>query len=464
MGGSRRRLVAGVGFVLERVIDRGGVKGLISGATAGLLVVAGPWVISTGTLFFLSAFLNTQAPRFFTLVVYSYAGTLVLFGGYHYRFTRLLADYLYAKNFKALREGYYRGLLVATIAGLPPALAVGWWGGWRGVGMTVPVLLYLAVNLSWIHTLFSSLLQDFAAVTWAYTVGTLTIVAAILIRRGADIDATYAAQVFAAGLLATGAFLWVAIERTLRRREQIAARRPRIATPGRIARSSLIRLSAIGWGLGTVLWLDKVVYWFVFGGPASGSALPLFPVYDQAVFIAQLFLIPAMVVFVIRVETTFFRGLRTVLRALQKGTHLDLDGAREVLKATYNHALSQQIAVQLFMVVAIALLSPEIVRFAGIQSVDMLIVAGVAAQVYFLFYTLLINLLYLADYRAAARVVLLTAALSGLLAPLLAWAYGVDSVGYAFLFSSFGGVVMAWIAGRRGLRDFDWLVLTRFNA
>ena len=42
--------MAGIGFVLERIVERHGIRGIARVAVVGVLVVAGPWLITSLTL------------------------------------------------------------------------------------------------------------------------------------------------------------------------------------------------------------------------------------------------------------------------------------------------------------------------------------------------------------------------------------------------------------------------------
>ena len=63
--------MAGIGFVLERIIDRGRLRDVAGATIAGVLVVAGPWLISSVALFVLSLWSTTETSRFLVLVVFS---------------------------------------------------------------------------------------------------------------------------------------------------------------------------------------------------------------------------------------------------------------------------------------------------------------------------------------------------------------------------------------------------------
>ena len=456
--------MAGIGFVLERVIDRRGLRGLLGAAAAGVLIVAGPWLISTIALFLVGRFVVAEAPRFFAVIVYCYATTLVLFSGYHYRFTRILADALYIRDYATVRRTYRRALVATVLWGLVPATAVGYLGGWRGIYLVVPILLYTVINTGWIHTLFASLLQRFSAVTWSYAAGALAASGAAFLIGLGRINADIAVLLFALGMLVTGTTMAIVIRSTLNYRvsavERLAVTRH--GTPPTAI--TLRRLVVIGAGIAVILWLDKVIYWVALGSFSENTHLILYPLYDQTVFVAQLFVIPPMVVFMVRVETAYFRGLRNVLGALRRDTLGAFERAREQLVERYGSALQGQITAQLIMVVILVGSAPEVVRALGLESTSLFVVTGIGAQVYFFFYTQMVNLLYLADYQAAIGVILFTIAvglvltLGGLLVA------GAASVGYAFLGTCVAGTIATQYAQRRALGDFDSLVLTRMNA
>ncbi len=48
--------MAGIGFELQRVLKQGGMTGVFKVALAGIIIVAGPWLISILGIFSLSRF------------------------------------------------------------------------------------------------------------------------------------------------------------------------------------------------------------------------------------------------------------------------------------------------------------------------------------------------------------------------------------------------------------------------
>jgi len=94
--------MAGIGFELQKVLKGGGIASLFKVALAGIVIVAGPWLISIVGIFFLNRFagfaLTEASELFMAAIVYSYAFSLSLFGGIHYIFTRYISDLIYLRK------------------------------------------------------------------------------------------------------------------------------------------------------------------------------------------------------------------------------------------------------------------------------------------------------------------------------------------------------------------------------
>ncbi|MFW5828034.1 MAG: exopolysaccharide Pel transporter PelG, partial [Alkalispirochaeta sp.] len=112
--------MAGIGFVLERIVERRGIRGLARVAVVGVLVVAGPWLITSVTLGVvggIAAARGMDLTLFFAVTIYVFAGSLVLTSGYHYRVTRVTADLLYQKRYGVILQWFRRAATVSAAIG-----------------------------------------------------------------------------------------------------------------------------------------------------------------------------------------------------------------------------------------------------------------------------------------------------------------------------------------------------------
>ena len=161
--------MAGIGFELKKVASRRNLGSFSQVAFSGILIVAGPWLISILNIFLLQTSLQRMRGQgsvvLIPILVYSYALSLGLFGGFHLPFTRLLSDLVYRKQEAlglrvALRFGGLLGGGAAVFAFLllqvfPPLED-------PVPGLNVAAALFFgSVNLLWIIMLFASALKWF---------------------------------------------------------------------------------------------------------------------------------------------------------------------------------------------------------------------------------------------------------------------------------------------------------------
>ncbi|HEB10082.1 MAG TPA: hypothetical protein ENI06_02575, partial [Spirochaetales bacterium] len=115
--------MAGIGFELQRVLRKGGMTSFLQVALSGVIIVAGPWLLSIIGIFLISRFagfaLKEGASLFMGVIIYSYAFSLFIFGGTHYVFTRFISDLIYLeKKEESAAALILASMTVTLLAGL----------------------------------------------------------------------------------------------------------------------------------------------------------------------------------------------------------------------------------------------------------------------------------------------------------------------------------------------------------
>ena len=115
--------MAGIGFELQRVLRRGGIGSFFKVVLAGSIVVAGPWILTILGIFFIGKYAETSLGAlrdvFTGSIVYSYAFSLIIFGGTHYIFTRYVADLIYEEKHREAGSALLSfSLLIGIVAGV----------------------------------------------------------------------------------------------------------------------------------------------------------------------------------------------------------------------------------------------------------------------------------------------------------------------------------------------------------
>lgn len=420
--------MAGIGFELQRVLRRGGLGSLITVALSGIMIVAGPWLLSIAGIFLIGRFaafaLQEGQGLFMGVIIYSYAFSLALFGGFHYIFTRRIADLVYLEE----RRQAIRTLAAACLAvfAVSAAIGAGACCGISTAGLSRPllfksfaVLFFATINVVWLAMIFISLLKRYGSIFLIFLVGMLASVAGVL-TLGRSLGLGGAMLGFAGGQLATVIALLVLAFGEYRSGRGAGGGGETRVEPGPedpaptdcgppglrglvayAGRFRFLFLTGLLYSLG--IWIDKFVYWAAFGQRVPGGFMRLFDSYDLAVYFANLTLIPGLVYFVVVLETGFYTRLAEFLRALQHGTYQEIQGRKYALRRGLRTGLREQTLFQGVASAAFLILAPAILRvfFPGAVELPVLRITLLAVYFQLLFLVLMTVLFYFEQYRQA---------------------------------------------------------------
>lgn len=388
--------MAGIGFELQRALRGGSLAKALTVAITGIVIVAGPWLISivgisvlTGTASFV---LREAQSLFIGAIVYGYAFSILLFGGLHYIFTRYVSDLLYNGKFHrttaALVLMSIAVLALSLLIATPFALALRSPGvSHLGLFRLAMVVFFAAINLIWIEMLLVTILKGFLTIIGAYLAGMLVSVGAtIYLGRIFGVGGAFLG--FSLGQLLVALILFAVLLRWNSPTPALRELRPLLAYAQRYR-----ALMVSGWFYSAGLWIDKIVFWFSRGASLQGSFIHLYDGYDQAAYLANLSVIPVLVFFTIFTETTFFAALRRLLLKLRTGTYSRIAEEKYgFLRKTRQILLRQSYFHALLVVVLLATLPGTLVK---------ILVIGVLFHMAFL--TFFTFLFYIESYGIALR-------------------------------------------------------------
>ena len=460
--------MAGIGFELRSVLERGGIIRFVTVSLAGTAIVAGPWLLSVLGIFliqhFAFAMLSEGPTLFLAVVVYSYAFSLVAASGLHYVFSRWVSDLMYEKREAEAGSALLAGLVTTAVLSVLLGAAGVLPFSLRGV-VSHPVLfsfsavlLFVTINLTWVLMSFVSLLREYAGILVAYLVGSLcSFLAAMALGR--SLGTAGALLGYALGQLLIAAALAVMSFRRFRPKTL-----PLPAMASYLGRYRLLFLTGLVYAWAT--WMDKILFWFTFGAPVRGSWLSVFDAYDIPVFFAVLTLIPGLLFFTVRTETSFYPRLREFLRALGSGTYKKIQEKKYGMIRVMNRGLKEQAVLQGVCTVVFLILTPRIAQGLFGGSADPTILGLTLTAVFFhsVFLSLMIFLFYFELYGSAlisALVYFLTNAAVGVVTVLLG-ARGL--VGASYLVGGVAGCAAAIVALSRAVGRMDRILFARSAA
>lgn len=394
--------MAGIGFELKKVIQSGNIGSFIKAAFSGIMIVAGPWIISIVTIMLIKRFTAaafSEAPQLFiSVIVYTYAFSLIIFGGFHYIFTRLLADLMYTKeNRKAASLLLFFSLIIGTVSGVGAFIFF----SFVNISVAHPLvfrisvaILFSSVNIIWLLMLFISLVTWYGRILILYALG-MGIAIAAMFFLGNSLYTAGAVLGFALGHVAIALFLFLLA---------FTAFPPLSLTAGcelilpYVKKYRSLLLTGYFYYFG--LWVDKIVFWLFFGERVAGTGLRLYEPYDIAIYLCTLTMIPGLVYFTIFSEPNFYIYVRKFLLSLTSSKLRSIRQRKYLMFREMKKNLGDQTWFQAVITVGCIILVPAILNlFPEILSVSVMIITLVGVFFHLLFLTSINLHFYLEFYR-----------------------------------------------------------------
>ena len=285
--------------------------------------------------------------------VYTYALSLVMNGGFHYIFTRILSDYLYRNEMRKAFAYTLNYILRSSFILIPLAFILSglFFNDISILHKAGFIVLFVTINHIWILMLTASAMKRFNQLLIAYILG---MGASLLLMKTAILFIGSEALLLAYALGQVFLFTFVLIYL----KQDMGWEK--VSSKGDFYRYTMHHKSLFitGFFYYGALWADKLVYWFKRGDVIGNTAMKLYPSYDIIVYLTNLMMIPGLVFFVIYSETEYFMTLKKFLDSLSRKPYHDIQAYQTVLVRTNKHILREQFGFQmvftlLFLVIAV---------------------------------------------------------------------------------------------------------------
>ena len=357
--------MAGIGFTLRRLTQRDDLIGAVIGYGHSVFISAGPWLLTVLALIGINLILSDAMPRdslelFRSIIVYNFSVSLVITGPVILVATRYLADRVFEK-----RVDTAPALMVtAMVLGTAPGLLLAVWFYFFVCTISIPLALlalanYAVISAIWVAGLFLSALKAYVRVTVSFAFGMVGAVA-LTYLVGAAYGPIGALAAFSGGLALTMLVLMATV---------LAEYRYPMGRPVNLLRyfRDYWELALGGLVYNLAIWIDKWVLWATLEDTSVvGGALVTTPMYDGAMFLAYLTIVPALAIFTVAVETRFFEDYQRFYR--QIGDHSTLDAILENQRSVERSAtdgLRSVMVIQIVISVLVIFFAPTILEATG---------------------------------------------------------------------------------------------------
>jgi polysaccharide biosynthesis protein PelG len=308
--------MAGIGFALRRLVVQDSLSAKLHGFAHAAVVSSGPWILTILALAVVemegSRFLDRQSvQQFGVIVVYNFAFSLVISGPVVLIVNRGLADQIYQSKFEQA-PGMLVGALALLLA-METAVGVPFYGFAASLTLGERLLaladLWL-IGAIWLAVVFISALKSFTSITASFAIGLATGTAAA-IQLAKQFGTTGLLAGFTVGL----AVIFFSLIGRILTEYSAPIIRP-FAFLALFRRYWDLALAGLLYNAG--VWVDKWIMWFSPGRVVFARAMPVHPAYDAGMFLAYLSSLPAMILFLVIVETRFFELYLRFYRAIEQ--------------------------------------------------------------------------------------------------------------------------------------------------
>ena len=362
--------MAGIGFALRTLSRQETLSSVVRAAGHAAVVAAGPWLFTIASLAAITASSESIAgyealSTFRAIIIYAFAASLVLTAPVTIVATRLLADRLWQQHIDRVRP-----LLVVSMAlaaavvtsGVLPLV----------VYFDVPLKLAIAlfatasvVAMIWVAVAFCGAIRDYAGVTLTFIIGLIIAVAGSTAAALTGLGSTGMIWGFTLGLTVTLLGLAFRVIDTF----PPVAIRPWREFDSLIQGFRPYRYLAVGALFGTAgVWVDKWVFWCSSEGQTVEGGLIHAPLYDSAMFLASLVIIPSLAQFVVKLETDFFDRYQNYFGTIQgHGTIDQIERCRVDLQRNAFESLALITVAHVAIAAVMVLAAPAIVESLNLQ-------------------------------------------------------------------------------------------------
>lgn len=163
------------------------------------------------------------------------------------------------------------------------------------------------------------------------------------------------------------------------------------------------KLAAAGTAYIMGLYGPSVIYWFFSGISERVGIFPTAPSYDLPLFLACIVNMPAMVIFCVKAETSFYSKQRAYVTALDKGSLKAIEHERCMLIKELMDQVLFLCEIQFSITAASMAILATLLPYAGVPIDWLKTFAVLAVGVYAVFgmYFIVILFYYFSDYRSA---------------------------------------------------------------
>ncbi len=448
--------MAGIGFRLQKLLKEDSYTGLLKGYLFSAIISSGPMLTSIICIALLGivslpVLSSDDYLLFRSTIVHIFALSLIFTGMFQMIVTRYLADRLFLKEPGSLIPCYV-GLLVITVIGQSVLGSIFFYHvvpQWRYV--LVATSLYVTISCLWNTMIFISATKNYMIIVWGFIIGSLVSFFAgyylgerfglIGYLLGFEIGQFTIFQFLLASLLREFDFFKPMDFNFLHYFKKYP------------------ELCALGCAINLGVWIDKFLFWFSPYGTQIKGFFHNCPLYDTAFFLAYLSIVPALSIFLVQVETSFYHRYRDFYALIIRKASLErIEQAKESIIIDLKASMMALIKVQGFISILMLIGAVNVITIVKLQWAQLFIFKiGLLSAFLLIFFQLLIIIMLYFEFRKEALWLTVLFMAVNIAATLASIHLGFRSFGYGFFAACFVCLLVGYLIFNRKLDNLEFL-------
>lgn len=456
--------MAGIGFTLKKLFQEETFTQRTKAYLYSALVAAGPWiaaVLTVNALVILSEWIieqNIQRDLFMGTIVYSFVFSQILTAPWQLIITRYISDKLYLKTYDYIKPSSIGLTKIVGLSNLIAAILF-----YFNKDLPVPyklmsIMLFVILSMIWIIMVYLSAVKDYGLIAKAYVLGgAVTLVLGIVFanyplaftefQAGSNLLFSYLT-----GMTLTLIILAYTFFGNFKYGNNLQFDFLRIL-------DKFPSLFMIGLFYTLGLWIDDILMWFSFVGVSIYDTYLYAPLYDNAIFLAYLTIIPTMVLFIVSIEIEFYDTYKKYYSLVNgNGTYRQILIANKEMRRSLYRQIAYTFEIQALLSATLILMAPQLFYIFGgpiiVRSIFQVCAIGALFNI-FVFVIMLVMLYFEARVRAVAITVCFFT--TNMLFTIYFVPYGLEYYGYGFMLSSITTFIFSVVIALRFLRSVDYV-------
>jgi uncharacterized membrane protein len=219
------------------------------------------------------------------------------------------------------------------------------------------------------------------------------------------------------------------------------------------------QLAIIGFVYNLAIWIDKMIFWYGEPGEQIFSLLYFCPVYDTTIYIAYIMTVPSLALFIIKLETGFYRHYMEFYTSISNKYPLRIIKERKktVVKSIY-HGFQQVLKLQGLITISGIIFADFIIDILKIdwKLIAILRISFLSAFLHVLLLFLTILILYF-DFRNLCMGIALLFLGTNALLSYISIILGFPYYGYGYLFSCLISLITGFILFAKKIDSLEYL-------